>query len=440
MSQRNRFAERPAGSAVAELIARNTGALHASLEDVRRPSVENLHGARIAVRRFRTDLGMFDRILAEEWANANREGLRRLGRALAPIRHVDALVATLADVAAREPKLAGDAVAASAGLGGLRHRYLADLCAVLRDSPWLAGLPVEPEGVPLLPYGDAALPARFVFPGVVHRPLARLTRHLGVARPGADCDGIRVLARHCRYVAEAVDDVVPGARRLARAATRLHEALGDLQDARRLADYAVRPPGGAVLSGRLREHLGLLACRRAAAAKRAWPAALVATVAAGDRIRTPPDAPPVLLSGGLVVRVNEDRHEILLVHSPRRNQWSLPKGRAEPGENPAVCAAREVSEETGVEPRLHAEAVALARRDRSGRRKVVSWWMMTPAGNQREAGRAEGGGEVDAVRWLPVVEARELLTKADRRVLRKVFARIGEAGDGMVADGVSCGR
>ena len=102
--------------------------------------------------------------------------------------------------------------------------------------------------------------------------------------------------------------------------------------------------------------------------------------------------------------------EIALVHRSRYDDWSLPKGKREPGEHVLETAVREVAEETGV-------AVVLGRRLRSTRYqrgerpKVVDYWAARPAVAGPQAGFVPNS-EVDLLEWLPVPEARARLSYA----------------------------
>lgn len=105
--------------------------------------------------------------------------------------------------------------------------------------------------------------------------------------------------------------------------------------------------------------------------------------------------------------------EVLLVHRPRYDDWSLPKGKAEPDESDEDCALREVEEETGLRCELGPHLADATYLDRNGRPKVARYWAMRPLG-----GRFVPGREVDDVRWLPVDGALQLLSyQRDGRVL-----------------------
>jgi 8-oxo-dGTP diphosphatase len=99
--------------------------------------------------------------------------------------------------------------------------------------------------------------------------------------------------------------------------------------------------------------------------------------------------------------------EVLLVHRPKYDDWTLPKGKREPGESDERCAWREVFEETGLRCRLGDELAESEYVDGRGRPKVVRYWAMEPDG-----GEFEPNHEVDEVRWLGVEPARAMLTYA----------------------------
>ena len=104
---------------------------------------------------------------------------------------------------------------------------------------------------------------------------------------------------------------------------------------------------------------------------------------------------------------------MLLIHRPKYDDWSLPKGKLEDGESFEQAALREVEEETGLRCELGDELESTTYRDRHGRRKLVRYWEMTPVDGEFAPNR-----EVDEVRWVSPGEARALLTQAhDRRIV-----------------------
>lgn len=115
----------------------------------------------------------------------------------------------------------------------------------------------------------------------------------------------------------------------------------------------------------------------------------------------------VRAAGGLVTRTGEKGEpEVLLVRRPRYGDWSLPKGKAEPGESDEECAVREVEEETGLACELGAEVAVTEYVDGSGRPKRVRYFAMTP----RAGAEARPRNEVDTVQWVSPSGAVELLT------------------------------
>ena len=116
----------------------------------------------------------------------------------------------------------------------------------------------------------------------------------------------------------------------------------------------------------------------------------------------------VRAAGGLVVRPGP---EVLLVHRPKYDDWTFPKGKADPGESDEDCALREVREETGLRCALEAELPSTRYRDSRGRPKVVRWWRMSV-----EAGVFAPNREVDEVAWLSPEAAAERLSH-DRDLL-----------------------
>jgi 8-oxo-dGTP diphosphatase len=128
-------------------------------------------------------------------------------------------------------------------------------------------------------------------------------------------------------------------------------------------------------------------------------------------------------AGGVVWRASPpERLEVLLVHRPRYDDWSFPKGKADPGETPEATAAREVEEETGLRCELREPLGETRYRDGRGRPKVVRYWLMKPSAVEHEFAP---NAEVDEVRWCRVAEARAILTYAyDCDLLDRASARL----------------
>jgi 8-oxo-dGTP pyrophosphatase MutT (NUDIX family) len=128
---------------------------------------------------------------------------------------------------------------------------------------------------------------------------------------------------------------------------------------------------------------------------------------------------PVRAGGGVVWRRGDDGQPVvILVHRPKYDDWSLPKGKLQPGEDEADAAVREVEEETGLRCRLGPELPSSSYHDRFGRDKTVRYWAMTPID---DTSTFVPNVEVDEVRWLPLGAAEDLLSyDRDREILRSL--------------------
>jgi 8-oxo-dGTP diphosphatase len=119
-------------------------------------------------------------------------------------------------------------------------------------------------------------------------------------------------------------------------------------------------------------------------------------------------------AGGVIVRDSR----VLLVHRPRYDDWSLPKGKLETGESFEEAALREVEEETGLRCRLVRELPSAEYRVKE-RPKIVRYWLMEV---EVDPGFVPND-EVDEVRWLPLDEALALLSyDRDRELVAAALA------------------
>lgn len=111
-------------------------------------------------------------------------------------------------------------------------------------------------------------------------------------------------------------------------------------------------------------------------------------------------------AGGVVWRTTpHHEHEVLLVHRPRRQDWSLPKGRRRCRETALECALREVREETGLRCHVEAELPPVRYTDGRGRDRLIRYWAM-----EALSGVFRPNDEVDEARWTPLRRIGELLT------------------------------
>jgi 8-oxo-dGTP diphosphatase len=112
----------------------------------------------------------------------------------------------------------------------------------------------------------------------------------------------------------------------------------------------------------------------------------------------------VRAAGGVLVRDGA----VLLVHRPRYDDWSFPKGKRDKGETDEQCAVREVEEETGFRCKLGAELLPTVYIDAKRRPKTARYWVMTPVGEVPFV----PNDEVDELRWVPINKAENLLSYA----------------------------
>ena len=124
--------------------------------------------------------------------------------------------------------------------------------------------------------------------------------------------------------------------------------------------------------------------------------------------RTRENTAPVVAAGALVWRLHGEKLEVLMIHRPRYNDWSWPKGKQDAGESLVETAIREVDEEVTLRITLGVP-LAVTNYMVSGRPKDVFYWAaQLPVGEHPRADE----GEVDEIRWVTPKEARKLLSNS----------------------------
>ena len=132
-------------------------------------------------------------------------------------------------------------------------------------------------------------------------------------------------------------------------------------------------------------------------------------------------ADEVRAAGGVLWRSGRNGVEVAVIHRPRYDDWSLPKGKLERAESAVAAAAREVLEETGfaaVVGRRLGESRYTVVKDGAPVPKSVRWWAM-----RATTGEFQPDAEVDELLWLPPDDALEALTQGrDGDPLRRLLA------------------
>jgi 8-oxo-dGTP diphosphatase len=134
------------------------------------------------------------------------------------------------------------------------------------------------------------------------------------------------------------------------------------------------------------------------------------------------EAQEIVAAGGIVLDREGGSVRVLIIHRPRYDDWSFPKGKAERGESISETALREVKEETGLDCRIVSELPTVRYNYTSGkgsvRPKVVHYYLMERVGGRLQA----PGQEADAVEWCDAGQAAGRLSyQHDRELLQEVL-------------------
>lgn len=121
------------------------------------------------------------------------------------------------------------------------------------------------------------------------------------------------------------------------------------------------------------------------------------------------NAPEVQAAGCVVWQATTAGAEVLVVHRPRYDDWSFPKGKLDKGEAFLDAAVREVEEETSCTGTIGAELDPVFYVDHKGRSKIVRYWLMR-ADSSFDAEAFEANEEVDVLSWMGVDAARHSLS------------------------------
>ena len=270
----------PVALAARERIAVGLAALERELHAARAGKVEGVHQLRIAIRRLRTALGLFESALPRRTAQALERELATLGRAVGPVRDLDVLAIAIGKRARKIDPALEPAVATI-----LRHvrdhrRSAHALLVTTLDAPRTRGTTVRLAAL-ARQRGTDRTPMRAVaddLVGPLVRDLTRAARKHGANPSAKSMHKLRIRAKHLRYALEALDGLGGKATRaLVERLTDLQRLIGDQRDATTqrawLLDEVPAFAGDAealVALGAIAEALRRRADRRAKRVSRAW--------------------------------------------------------------------------------------------------------------------------------------------------------------------------
>jgi CHAD domain-containing protein len=245
---------------------------------------EDVHQARVATRRLRSDLRSFREVLEPGWAGDLRVELGWLGAQLGEVRDTDVLMDRLQASARELPVL--DAVTAEQILGRVaarRDEARTSLLAAMRSSRYLELLyrlvaaSAEPVLRPEAAQESMGIDSTSVLAGVMRQPWTHLRAAVDALGPDAsdaELHEARIRAKRVRYAAEAVAPVFgKRARAFARAAMELQRVLGDHQDSVVASAWLREVAASGARTAFVAGELAASEQAAAAAARAAWPAA-----------------------------------------------------------------------------------------------------------------------------------------------------------------------
>jgi 8-oxo-dGTP diphosphatase len=138
----------------------------------------------------------------------------------------------------------------------------------------------------------------------------------------------------------------------------------------------------------------------------------------------------ILAAGAVCWRLVEGDIRVLVIHRPRYDDLTLPKGKLEPGETFPQAAVREVREETGLSIQLGMPLSPTRYVLASGREKIVHYWSAEVSEAAVKASRFRSNAEVDSAHWMPLAKAKVALSYEHDIQLLEEFARLHEAAGG----------
>lgn len=140
--------------------------------------------------------------------------------------------------------------------------------------------------------------------------------------------------------------------------------------------------------------------------------------------RGPGNQAEINAAGALIWRQTTDGLELLIIHRPRYDDWSWPKGKQDPGETLPETAIREIQEEVGLDVVLGAPLAVTSYKVKGKSKDVFYWAAELPAGATAQADE----GEVDELRWVSPQQAAEMLSNDTDKEPLKALMRLDTDG------------